>query len=80
VQEVDLRDTAIRNLQEEMRAEVAGRDQRIIDLLNLLNEKEREFDDRGKWALSLQAEVERLTRIHQAFLYRILSRLGLLPK
>jgi chromosome segregation ATPase len=78
--EVDLRDQAIRNLQEEMKTRIADRDQRIMDLLNLLHEKEREFDDRGKWALSLQAEVERLTRIHQAFLYRILSRLGILPK
>jgi|WetSurSiteA1Bulk_404760.scaffolds.fasta_scaffold16791_1 O-antigen biosynthesis protein len=80
VEKVDSRDQAIRDLQKELHAEIAGRDQRINDLLNLLHEKEREFDDRGKWALSLQAEVERLTQIHQAFLYRILSRLGLLPK
>ncbi|MBN1566210.1 MAG: methyltransferase domain-containing protein [Acidobacteria bacterium] len=80
VQEVVSRDQAIRSLQQEMRTEIADRDQRIIDLLDLLHQKEKEFDDRGKWALALQAEVEHLNRIRRALLYRILSRLGLLPK
>jgi len=78
--EVDQRDQTIRSLQEEVRIEVGGRDQRILDLLNLLHLKEKEFDERGKWALSLQDEVERLRRNQQAFLYRILSNIGLLPK
>lgn len=78
--EVSLRDQTIRNLQEELRIEVSGRDARIVDLLNLLHLKEKEFDERGKWALSLQNEVERLTRNQQAFLYRVLAKIGLLPK
>jgi len=79
-QEVDSRDHTIRNLQSQMQTEIADRDQRIVDFLGLLHRKEKEFDERGQWALSLQAEVERLDRMHQAFLYRILSRIGLLPK
>jgi SAM-dependent methyltransferase len=78
--QVNLRDQAIRNLQQEMLLEIAERDQRISRLVDLLHQKEKEFDDRGKWALSLQAEVERLARIRKVLLYRILSRLGLLPK
>ncbi len=79
-QEVDSRDRAIQNLQQEMRTEIDGRDRRIDEILDLLHRKEKEFDDRGKWALSLQAEVEHLVHIRQTILYRILSRLGLLPK
>ena len=79
-QEMEQRDLAIRNLQLELHTEVNDRDKRIIDLLNLLHAKEKEFDDRGKWALSLQAEVERLSEIRRAWLYRILSHIGLLPK
>ena len=77
---VELRDQAIRDLQDEMKAAITSRDQQIVNLLDLLHQKEKEFDDRGKWALSLQAEVEHLTRIRRAFFYRLLSRLGLLPK
>jgi O-antigen biosynthesis protein len=86
-QEVDQRDLTIRGLQEEMAQRIeerdrwiAERDQRIIDLLNLLHQKEKEFDDRGKWALSLHAEVERLGKARQTLIYRFLSRIGLLPK
>jgi predicted RNase H-like nuclease (RuvC/YqgF family) len=78
--QVDLRDQAIRALQQEMQVEIAERDLRISGLMELLHEKEKEFDDRGKWALSLQAEVERLSKIRRVILYRILSRLALLPK
>jgi SAM-dependent methyltransferase len=73
MEEIHKRDQIIRSLQEEM-------DRRITDLLNLLHQKEKEFDERGKWALSLQAEVERLVKIRSSSTYRILSRLGLLPK
>jgi len=70
---VEERDQVIRDLQNQM-------NRRIVDLLDLLHQKEREFDERGQWALSLTAEVEQLKRIHHAFLYRLLSRLGLLPR
>jgi O-antigen biosynthesis protein len=87
VREVADRDQTIRGLQNELQNEISDRDRRIADLLSLLHLKETEFDERGKWALSLQAEVEslrgeveRLSRIRRAFLYRILSRIGLLPK
>jgi O-antigen biosynthesis protein len=79
-QEMDQRDLMIRGLQEEMAQRIEEKDQRIKDLLNLYHQKEKEFDDRGKWALSLQAEVERLGRARQSFIYRFLSRIGLLPK
>jgi protein-L-isoaspartate O-methyltransferase len=77
---VALRDQTILDLRNEMEAEITDRDQRIVDALNLLHQKEREFDERGQWALSLQAEVEHLTQIRHALLYRLLSRLGLIPK
>jgi O-antigen biosynthesis protein len=86
-QEVDQRDFTIRGLQEEMAQRIEEkdrwieeRDQRIKDLLNLYHQKEKEFDDRGKWALSLQAEVEQLGKARQSLIYRFLSRIGLLPK
>jgi ubiquinone/menaquinone biosynthesis C-methylase UbiE len=74
------RDQLIRDLQRKMAEEVGLRDQTITDLLNSLRLKEQEFDDRGKWALSLDAEVEVLRRIRRTLLHRILSRIGLLPK
>jgi SAM-dependent methyltransferase len=70
---IQLRDQTIRSLQDEMKEEIARRDQQFHRL-------EKEFDERGKWALSLQEEVEHLVRIRRAFLYRILSRIGFLPK
>jgi SAM-dependent methyltransferase len=85
--EIEHRDQTILSLQEELQTEISDRDRRIADLLSLLHLKEKEFDERGKWGLSLQAEVEslrgevgRLSRMRQALLYRILSRIGLLPK
>jgi O-antigen biosynthesis protein len=72
-QQMDQRDRTIRSLQEEM-------ERRIKDLLNLLHQKEKEFDNRGKWALSLQAEVERLGKVRQSLIYRVMSRIGLMPK
>jgi SAM-dependent methyltransferase len=86
-QERDQRDQTIRSLQEELHSEISDRDHRITDLLNLLHFNEKEFDARGKWGLSLEAEVEslrveveRLSGIRRAYLYRILSQIGLLPK
>ncbi len=79
-QELAERDQTILDLQQELGREIGNRDSRIVDLLNLLHSKEKEFDERGKWALSLQAEVERLSRHQRAFLYRILANIGLLPK
>ena len=78
--EVASRDQTIRTLQEELQTEVDSRDTRILDLINLLHLKEKEFDERGIWALSLQAEVERLSQARKGYLYRILSRLRLLPR
>ncbi len=78
--QIELRDRNIQKLQEEIRLEIAARDQRITDLLKLLHQKEKEFDERGAWALSLQAEVERLESIRRTLTYKILSRLGLLPR
>jgi SAM-dependent methyltransferase len=78
--EVDLRDKTIQSIQNELKTELGDRDRRIIDILNLLHLKEKEYDERGVWALSLQAEVENLSRVRRAFFYRILSRIGLLPK
>jgi ubiquinone/menaquinone biosynthesis C-methylase UbiE len=89
--ELELRDHTILDLQHTMEAEIEIRDQRIRDLqnelkvqttnlLDSLHRLEKEFDDRGKWALSLQDEVENLSRIRRVFLYKVLSRLRLLPK
>ena len=79
-EEVEARDQVITNLQSKMQSEIAGRDQRILELLDLLRLKEKEFDERGLWALSLQEEVERLQAIRRNVLYKVLSRMGLLPR
>jgi ubiquinone/menaquinone biosynthesis C-methylase UbiE len=88
---VSMRDREISRLQNEFAAEVARRDRTIQTL-------QEEFDDRTEWALSLQEQVrdrdthldhanaalsaaaERLARIRHALLYRVLCRLGILPK
>jgi ubiquinone/menaquinone biosynthesis C-methylase UbiE len=79
-EEVGQRDQAIRNLQKQMGEEVGRRDQQVIELLNSLHRKEKEFDERGRWALGLQEEVEALTKIRRMLLYRVLAKIGLLPK
>jgi O-antigen biosynthesis protein len=79
-QEVDRRDRSIRSLQQEIQSEIAERDRRIEDLLCKLHQQEKEFDERGRWALSLQSEVEQLKKIRHSIIYRIISRIGLLPR
>jgi predicted nucleic acid-binding Zn-ribbon protein len=51
-QEIRDRDQAIRDLQGTMASEVAQRDQTILSL-------QKEFEERGRWALALQDELQR---------------------
>jgi len=89
--------TAMQALQQDMKREVELREQTIAGLQNELEGLRKDFDDRGRWALALEGEVQarddriralmgeldqisgRLARIRQAFLYRVLRRLGVLP-
>jgi SAM-dependent methyltransferase len=78
------RDGTIQGLYEEMKREISSRDEALLRL-------GIEFDERGRWAIQLDEEVagrdhkikelrEHLELIEQALAYRILRRLGILPK
>jgi SAM-dependent methyltransferase len=78
------RDETIRGLYEEMRREVSNRDNALVQLRS-------EFEERSQWAIQLNEEVarrdhkikelmERLKIIQEALGYRILRRIGILPK
>lgn len=78
------RDGTIQGLYEEMKREISNRDEALLQL-------RREFEERSRWAIHLNEEVagrdhkikelmEHLELIQQALVYRILRRIGILPK
>ncbi len=91
LEEVAARDQTIRQLQDEMRDEISQRDQLLRSLqaefeersrwAESLNEEVRARDERLRRSnQELRAVGERLARIRHAFLYRVLCRMGILPK
>ncbi len=93
--ELNSRDETVRGLQAELRSEVGRRDRLIKDLQEKLNAEvsqrdeeirrlSEDFEERTKWALSLEENVrsreENLQRIREALLYRLFRRLRLLPE
>ena len=89
--EVELRDETIRRLQEEMTKEIANRDDSLRRLQAEFEERTQwakqlgeEVKDRDARLYHTQGELdkaaEHLARIRHAFLYRVLCRLGILPK
>ncbi len=116
VSELKSRDETIRGLQTHLESEVSGRDQNIRSLQDRLAREigarddeirklQGEFEERTKWAFSLEQGVlerdqrlrdtnaaldsaeaslkqtsEHLARIRHALPYRVLCRLGILPK
>jgi SAM-dependent methyltransferase/archaellum component FlaC len=56
--EVEARDAAIRGVQADLEAAVSSRDETIRQVREELGQVEAELAERGKWAQSLQAEVE----------------------
>ena len=89
--EVELRDGTIRRLQEEMKREIAGRDDALVRLQTEFEERtrwakqlEEEVKDRDAKLVHTQDHLDRaaghLARIRHALLYRVLCRIGILPK
>jgi O-antigen biosynthesis protein len=89
--EVGRRDQAIAGLQSEIAAEVGSRDRTIQSLqeefetrtkwaLSLLEDVRVRDERLVQTNTALSAAAEHLARIRHAFLYRILCRLGILPK
>src|SRR5262245_40114959 len=89
--EMGERDQTIRELQDELRREISKRDQALIELRRDFDERTRwvkeveaQLHDRDRklseTMLELDAVAAHLARIRHATLYRVLCRLGLLPK
>ena len=74
---VSARDGTIQGLYEEMKREISNRDDALLKLRTA-------FEERSRWAIQLNEEVkerkEHLELVQQALAYRILRRLGILPK
>jgi 2-polyprenyl-3-methyl-5-hydroxy-6-metoxy-1,4-benzoquinol methylase len=74
---VSARDETIQGLYQEMKREISNRDEALLQLQSA-------FEDRSRWAIQLNEEVKKLKEhlelIQQALAYRILRRIGILPK